>query len=143
MCDPKSWLPYALPFLPWGWSNWKIPPKSGGSPLLPKKSRKTSHKDMFPTDPGHAGHCAAAKMPVTMLLTPLGLHPCVGCGGQRDRSWGSAHLPGLSCSRCRAVISGENIPEFPLPLGRAILSPPAPFSKTPCEMRGDLIHSGR
>lgn len=119
------------------------PPQKWWLSLTAKKSRKASHKDMFPADPGHAGHRADAKMPVTMLLTPLGLHPCVGCGGQRDRSWGSAHLPGLSCSRCRAVISGENTPEFPLPLGRAILSPPVPFSKTPCEMRGDLIHSGR
>ena len=34
-------------------------------------------------------------------------------------------------------------PEFPVPLGRAILSPTVPFSETPCALHGDLVHSGR
>lgn len=110
---------------------------------MESKRRKASCKDVFPADCGHMGHHAAAKMPLTTLLAPLGLHPCVGCGGQRDRSWGPAHLPGLSCSRDLIAISWGNMPEFPAPLSRAVLSPPVPFSKIPCALHGDLVHSGR
>lgn len=67
----------------------------------------------------------------------------MGCGGRRSGSWGPARLPGLSCSRRRIAISRENAAEFPAPLGRAILSRPVPFSKTPCALCGDLDHLAR
>lgn len=35
-------------------------------------------------------------------------------------------------------LMGEHA-EFPVPLGRAILSPLVPFSETPCALCGDLI----
>lgn len=51
MHDPKSLLPCALPFLPWGQSNQKIAPKSGGSPLLPTKGGKHHTRTCSPQTP--------------------------------------------------------------------------------------------
>lgn len=114
-------------------------PKPVALPSYQQKE-KVSRKDTLPTHPDHKGHHAVSKMPVTMLLTPLGLHPC--CSGRRDRSQGPARLPGLSCSKCCTAVLWENTTELPVPLGRAILIPPAPFSETPCALCGDLVRLG-
>lgn len=83
--------------------------------LTSSKRRKISHKNIFPADLSHAGHCTAAEISVSLHCSPCWGHiPVELCptAARADRSWSPPHLPGVSSSRHCIATSWENTHNF-------------------------------